>query len=318
MNKTSIEWVRNADGSQGYSWNTITGCLNHDNGLCKGGAFPCYAHRLAHGRLKNVYGINSNIAPVHAEGGEEYHQSDKDIAAIEPFYPRLWPNRLDAASGVMPKAFYKGKWAYPGKSVFVCDMGDLFGIGIPEEWTRQIIAAIAEYPADRFYLLTKQPQRLANFSPFPDNCCIGVSACTYAGAIRAFKYLFEIQAKIKYISFEPLLEDIAGFPPAGLPCEWERINWFIIGACTSNDHWELDAYNYHHDTKLQLMKWGNRWTLQPSIEWVRGIAEAADLAGIPIFLKDNLYPLIHKDTTVSDRGRLRVGTSGNLRQELPQ
>lgn len=49
MNETNIEWVKNPDGSQGYTWNPITGCLNHDNGLCKGGGFPCYAYKLANG-----------------------------------------------------------------------------------------------------------------------------------------------------------------------------------------------------------------------------------------------------------------------------
>ena len=39
INKTSIEWVVNPDGTQGYTWNPVTGCLN---------SCPyCYARKIA-------------------------------------------------------------------------------------------------------------------------------------------------------------------------------------------------------------------------------------------------------------------------------
>lgn len=39
MNHTTIEWVRNPDGSQGYTWNPVTGCEK--------GCPYCYARRIA-------------------------------------------------------------------------------------------------------------------------------------------------------------------------------------------------------------------------------------------------------------------------------
>ena len=39
MNKTKIEWVRNPDGTQGYSWNPI-------KGWCPNNCPYCYAHRM--------------------------------------------------------------------------------------------------------------------------------------------------------------------------------------------------------------------------------------------------------------------------------
>lgn len=61
MQKTNIEWVLNPDGTQGYTWNPITGCLNHTDG-CKGGNFPCYAYKIANGRAKQRYLANKNTA----------------------------------------------------------------------------------------------------------------------------------------------------------------------------------------------------------------------------------------------------------------
>lgn len=39
MQRTKIEWVKNPDGSQGYSWNPI-------RGICKMGCSYCYARRI--------------------------------------------------------------------------------------------------------------------------------------------------------------------------------------------------------------------------------------------------------------------------------
>lgn len=39
LNKTKIEWVRNPDGTQGYSWNPI-------KGWCPNNCPYCYAHRM--------------------------------------------------------------------------------------------------------------------------------------------------------------------------------------------------------------------------------------------------------------------------------
>ncbi len=185
MNKTQIEWVKNPDGTPGYSWNPITGCLNHIDGMCKGGNFPCYAYGLAETRLKGLYLSNKDTATKNY---------DEDSY---PFYPRFWPDRL------LDIPFTK-----KSRGIFVCDMSDLFGIGIPREWTQHVINLIRLSPQHRFYLLTKQPQNLIKFSPFPDNIWLGVSAANQSQVDEAVKYLKEIEATVKFISFEPLLERI--------------------------------------------------------------------------------------------------------------
>ena len=93
------------------------------------------------------------------------------------------------------------------KRIFVCDMGELFGDWIPEEWQVQIFNAIKMNPQHTFQLLTKQPQNLAKWE-FPSNCWVGVTATNQAMFDEAVKYLKEVEATVKFISFEPLLERI--------------------------------------------------------------------------------------------------------------
>ena len=70
------------------------------------------------------------------------------------------------------------------------------------------------------------------------------------------------------------------------------ISWLIIGAQT-------------------------RPTVLPKIEWVKEIVEAADQAGVKVFLKNNLFSLI---TQAAYRGEVDDSyiLEGKLRQEIPE
>ena len=190
MNKTLIEWVKNPDGTQGYTWNPITGCLNHNNGLCKGGGFPCYAYKLANGRLRQRYLANPAISTVGLPAGEyAYYKASQD-----PFYPRFWEERLRDFG--KPDAYGYQVVKNP-KGIFVCDMGELFGDWIPRDWQDEVFGMIKRYPEHRFYLLTKQPQNLIKFSPFPDNVYLGVTVTNQEMLEKAIYYLKEVDAKVK-------------------------------------------------------------------------------------------------------------------------
>ncbi len=277
MNKTKIEWVRNPDGTQGYTWNPITGCLNHINGMCKGGNFPCYAYKLAHGRLKKIYAAGGILALPDIksiEGGCEdldKHLEDVGKWQTDPFYPRLWEERLDEDLGIC-------------RGIFVCDMSDLFGIGVPEEWTRAVLDRISRSShRNHYYLLTKQPQNLLKFSPFPDNCWVGFTATDDLMFRIGLNQMRQIKAKVKFTSIEPLLS----WDFKDEYNNWYReLNWLIIGSQTK-------PYK------------------PPKIEHVREIIEAAYRAEIPIFEKDNLMPLFEANKAFPD---LPV----KLRQEMPK
>lgn len=287
MNKTNIEWVENPDGTQGYTWNPITGCLN--------GCEYCYARRLANGRLKQRYLANINYAPVTPIIPKLYeHLVD---AWNDPFYPRFWEEKLTDPYNKTTRWGSRRRYTQKSKGIFVCDMSDLFSIGIPEEWTQRVLDTIRTCPQHRYYLLTKQPQNLIKFPSFPDNCWVGVTATGYDAFNKALDGLKVIEAKVKFISIEPLLEAIPFYMERLAYCS---INWLILGSMTGT---KKDIEEMHKlYPQLTPMPWGKRWTLQPQISWVEEIVRAADKAGIPVFQKDNLKPLL----------------GDNLRQELPK
>lgn len=284
MNKTKIEWVKNPDGTQGFTWNPITGCLN--------GCEYCYARRLANTRLKDVYLANRNIAPLLPlnQGGELYGYE-------KPFYPRFWEDNYR-------KGAYELSVSTKARGVFVCSMSDLFGIGVPEEWTWKVLYEIAHSShRNRYYLLTKQPQNLAKFSPFPDNCWVGATVTDQDMFDESMLHLTSIRARKKYISFEPLLDPI-------IPGTWISPD----GELHYRDSMPGDAWNdwFLHIDWIIIGSQTKPYK-PPKIEWVDEIVKAADQAGIPVFLKNNLTPLEFA------KARLLTKTDGGwaLRQEMP-
>lgn len=155
-------------------------------------------------------------------------------------------------------------WRPPkGSKVFIGSTMELFGSWVKEDWMNHIMAWAQMNKETTFIFLTKQPHNLAKWSPFPDNCWVGVSVCNDKMLDVAVDKLEDTQAKVKFISFEPLLEHLTlSFDYAFY---YSGISWIIIGQQTPVSK-----------------------KTEPKIEWVREIVEAADRAGIPVFLKDNL------------------------------
>jgi len=157
MNRTKVEWVKNPDGSQGYSWNPITGCL--------AGCEYCYARKLVNGRLRAQCLANTNL-PSDNEPNRKEHLAN-------PFYPRFWPERLKElqkekswTSGERKPEVTRRTDAIP-KGIFVCNMCELFADWVPTDWQKEIFKVVRANPQHRFYFLSKQPWNLAKWSPFP-------------------------------------------------------------------------------------------------------------------------------------------------------
>ena len=142
--------------------------------------------------------------------------------------------------------------------IFMCSTHEMFGRWIPDQWILDILRACHELPRHTFQILSKNAWRLQCFT-FPDNVWLGVTVTSFLDWLRVC-LLQSCKTKIKFISFEPLLDDALDSTNISL----HGIDWVIIGAQT-------------------------RPTLLPKADWVCRIIDKAHHAGIPIFLKSNLH-----------------------------
>jgi protein gp37 len=275
INKTTIEWCLNPDGTPGFTSNCITGCLGPEG---KGPCPYCYANTLAHGRLKPRYLANFHIAAVPHK-----------IEHGDPFWPRWWPGALDKVAARKKPS-----------GVFLCNMADILGTWVPLLWQKEIMDYINICKQHRFYILTKHPLNLLKFSPWPSNCYVGCSVDTPDRYKESLDGIAWIKAKVKFISFEPLL----GRMPLDKAYKFDSkdVQWVIIGACTGSQgkllelcqRWNIEGKLNVHELSLMKLHDSSKWTLQPRREWVEEIIIAAKEAGIKVFLKNNLEPLMGK------------------------
>lgn len=180
--------------------------------------------------------------------------------------------------------------------IFVGSTMELFGPWVKDEWLKEIIEWTQRFPQHTFIFLTKQPQELARWSPFPKNAWVGVSVCNDKMLDVAADKLEDIEAGVKFISFEPLLARLTF--SLDYAFYYSGISWAIIGQLTP-----VSART------------------APRIEWVRTIVEAANWAGTKVFLKNNLRPLLVPEDCTKPNALLDdifwANDKAKLRQEFP-
>lgn len=162
--------------------------------------------------------------------------------------------------------------------IFVGSTCELFGSWVEDAWLSEIFASVTSQHT--FIFLTKQPQNLAKWSPFPKNCWVGVSATDFRSFALGTAHLAPVQATVKFISAEPLLHSFCGPEVVEERLRIAHVSWAIIGQQTPVSK-----------------------KTEPKAEWIHDIVKAADNAGIPVFEKNNLYSIF--------------GPSKRLRQEFP-
>lgn len=164
------------------------------------------------------------------------------------------------------------------KRIFVCSMADLFHTNVPDEWIHQVMAVVALSPQHTFQILTKRPERMKEYfsqqslrvkwyeaakenlwdavsekfeglinlqqyfidQPFPlPNVWLGTSTENQQMANKRIPILLQIPAAVRFLSCEPLLEEI-DFRQGGAiqklisdSYEWELVNediqWIVVG-----------------------------------------------------------------------------------------
>jgi len=232
-----------------YTWNPVTGCWG------PGGT--------AEKPNRCFYCYAQKVANRFPRNFNRWHD--------DPFVPRF----------AMGSQLMFGNFDDPARvkkpsKIFVCSMGDLFGDWVPEHWISEVRRVVRTCPQHIFQFLTKNPRRLSVWNPWPSNCWVGTTVTNQADADERYPWLLKVDAPVRFVSHEPLMGHIdvskslpyetgkGPWPDAEVD-EVEGVDWAIIGAMTGPG------------------------AVPPKGEWVQSLVEQYRDAGVPIFIKDNLY-----------------------------
>lgn len=217
-----------------------------------------------------------------------------------------------------------------GLKIFTCSWSDFF-IEEADEWRDEAWEIIKAHPNHIWQILTKRPERIAECLP-PDwgngypNVWMGVSAENQKRADERIPILSTIPARVRFVSCEPLLEDIdlshhfmgvcescngsMSMPVegGGVPCgkclnhQGKKINlhWVITGGESGNN---IGKYIFR----------------ECKIQWISDILFQCKLNGIAAFNKQ-LGTHIAKEWSFDDRHGADVSEwpKGLQVQQFPQ
>lgn len=119
-------------------------------------------------------------------------------------------------------------WRSP-KLVFVNSMSDLFQPGVPDEYIEAVSRIMENANWHTYQVLTKRSERLKeelngrlHFAAQAENIWWGVSVEDKKYGVPRIDHLRNSRAKIRFLSIEPLLEDLGEIDLSG-------IDWVIVG-----------------------------------------------------------------------------------------
>lgn len=204
---------------------------------CNKGCSYCYAKKMAF-RLKGRYGYDKN----------------------NPFKPTLHPLRLR-------EPLEKEKPCM----IFTCSMGDFFDPVVKEEWRENVYKIIDSTP-HIYQILTKQEIIKPKFrDTFPKNLWLGVTIDGTSNYWeKPLKSLEKSSAKIKFISFEPILGNY-------FPRDFSFIDWAIMGSQTGvgakgvNEKYVCELVSIINKCKVPLFVKANirkQLEKKPGFNWI--------------------------------------------------
>jgi protein gp37 len=221
-----------------WTWNPVTGCWH--------GCEYCYARDIA----------------------KRFYETD--------FEPTFYPDRLKAPQNTklmtpkrMESEAKKRKVSLEqaqtfSRNVFTCSMADLFGKWVPESWILQVFEAVKSAPEWNFLFLTKFPQRLKEINDilggFPANVWVGTTVDTQARVALAERSFQGIEATVKWLSVEPMLERL-----------------------TFNSLEMFDLVAIGGQSKSTQVK-----EFQPDWEWVEHLVQQSRRSNTAVYFKENL------------------------------
>jgi protein gp37 len=152
------------------------------------------------------------------------------------------------------------KWTAP-KTVFVNSMSDLFQVDVPDSYVEQVARVMAMTNWHTYQVLTKRADRLRDmlatklsFAASLDHIWWGVSVEDRKYGVPRIAALQEAPAKVRFLSVEPLLEDVGKLNLKG-------IHWVIVGGESGAGARPMNA------------------------AWVRSIRAQCEKSRVPFFFK---------------------------------
>lgn len=212
---SQIEWTD-------ATWNPVRGCTKISPG-CK----HCYAETFA----ERFRGVKAH----------PYEQG---------FDLRLVPEKFGEPL----------RWRFP-KMVFVNSMSDLFHSGVPDDYISAVARVMLAANWHTFQVLTKRAERMRELlstklqlAAQAPNIWWGVSVENQEHGLPRVNHLQKAPAKVRFLSIEPLLEDIGKI-------DLDGIAWVIVGGESGPEARKMER------------------------NWVISIRNQCHRAGVPFFFK---------------------------------
>jgi protein gp37 len=213
--RSKIEWTD-------ATWNPVRGCTKVSPGCAH-----CYAETFAE-RFRGV-------------PGHPYEHG---------FDLRLVPHKLTEPF----------RWSSQ-RMIFVNSMSDLFHEGVDDDYIAAVVEVMAKADWHTYQVLTKRSSRMQSLlqTKFRHAARLphiwwGVSVENRKHGLPRIEHLREAPAQVRFLSVEPLLEDLGSIDLRG-------IHWVIVGGESGAKARPLDP------------------------EWIRSIRDQCLVAGVPFFFK---------------------------------
>jgi len=236
------------------TWNPVWGCLNN----CE----YCYARGMAKRFGNKMYRKEWEYRTEHnMEYADVYFKLKKSLD-LDNFKPSFLYSQFNK------------KFPKKPQRIFVGSMSEIYYW--EKEWMEKVIEKIRQYPQHTFQFLTKFSEVYSRYE-FPRNCWLGLTIIKTPEYPEPDRWNFlEFKRNnfdnLKFVCFEPLLEDIG----LSYYLDLTAINWVIVGAETGN----------------------RKDKIIPRGEWIKNIIYECKIHKIPVYLKDSLkdiYPVEIKE-----------------------
>ena len=138
------------------------------------------------------------------------------------------------------------------------------------EWRDEVFARMERNPQHQYLFLTKRPEEIS-FSSALDNAWFGVTvtSCKEKNRIRALRE--HIHGGHYHVTFEPMFDDVGQVDLTG-------IEWIVIGTETGR----------------------RKGKAVSKPQWVWNLTGQAHDLGIPVFMKEDLLPIMGEEQMVQE------------------